>query len=107
MTLVAASAFGSGFSLPGSFLRAGGGWLADRFGAHSVTWWGGRICLFLLSYPPTDFVTHTIDGTLILQLHTSLPGFVGLTFLPGAVFAFGMASTFRYVADDFSASMGA
>lgn len=109
ITLVAAAAFAAGFSLPGSILRAVGGGLADRLGAHSVTWWGlwvAWICLFLLSYPPTDFVIHTIDGTLTLQLHTPLLGFVGLTFLLGAVFAFGMASTFKYVADDFSANMG-
>ncbi len=27
------------FSLPGGILRAFGGWLSDRFGAHPVTWW--------------------------------------------------------------------
>ena len=65
MSLVMASAFAAGFSLPGSVLRAVGGGLADRFGAHSVTWWGlwvAWICLFLLSYPSTDFVIHTITA---------------------------------------------
>ncbi|CAJ0783054.1 putative nitrate/nitrite transporter NarK2 [Ralstonia condita] len=109
MTLVAASAFAAGFSLPGSILRAVGGLLADRFGAHSVTWWGlwvAWICLFLLSYPPTDVVIHTIDGTFSLRLQLPLAGFITLIFLMGAVFAFGMASTFKYVSDDFSANMG-
>jgi len=27
------------FSLPGGVLRAVGGWLSDRHGAHQVTWW--------------------------------------------------------------------
>jgi MFS transporter, NNP family, nitrate/nitrite transporter len=36
MSLVMASAFSAGFSLPGAILRAVGGGLADRFGAHSV-----------------------------------------------------------------------
>ena len=27
------------FSLPGGVLRAVGGWLSDKYGAHSVTWW--------------------------------------------------------------------
>lgn len=109
ISLVAASAFAAGFSLPGSVLRAVGGGLADRFGAHSVTWWGlwvAWICLFLLSYPPTDFAIHTLDGTLAFQLHTPLMVFIALTFVLGAVFAFGMASTFKYVADDFPANMG-
>ncbi|WP_043201395.1 MFS transporter [Paraburkholderia acidipaludis] len=109
MSLVAASAFAAGFSLPGSVLRAVGGALADRLGAHSVTWWGlwvAWICLFLLSYPPTDFVIHTLDGDVTLQLHTPIAVFVALTFVLGAVLAFGMASTFKYVADDFPESMG-
>ena len=109
MSLVAASAFAAGFSLPGSVLRAVGGALADRFGAHSITWWGlwvAWICLFLLSYPPTDFVIHTLDGTVALHLHTPIAAFVALTFVLGAVFAFGMASTFKYVADDFPDNMG-
>ncbi|KDB09632.1 major facilitator superfamily MFS_1 [Burkholderia sp. lig30] len=109
MSLVAASAFAAGFSLPGSVLRAVGGALADRFGAHSITWWGlwvAWICLFLLSYPPTDFVIHTLDGTVALHLRTPIAAFVALTFVLGAVFAFGMASTFKYVADDFPDNMG-
>ncbi|WP_431820498.1 MFS transporter [Burkholderia sp. F1] len=109
MTLVAASAFAAGFSLPGSVLRALGGALADRFGAHAVTWWGlwvAWICLFVLSYPATDFVIHTIDGTASLHLAMPLAGFVAIAFVLGAVFALGMASTFKYVADDFPDNMG-
>ncbi|MBN3792092.1 nitrate/nitrite transporter [Burkholderia sp. Ac-20353] len=109
MTLVAASAFAAGFSLPGSVLRALGGALADRFGAHAVTWWGlwvAWISLFVLAYPATDFVIHTIDGTASLHLSMPVAGFVALTFVLGAVFALGMASTFKYVADDFPDNMG-
>ncbi|MBR7974854.1 NarK/NasA family nitrate transporter [Burkholderia vietnamiensis] len=109
MSLVMASAFAAGFSLPGSVLRALGGALSDRFGAHAVTWWGlwvAWISLFLLSYPATDFVIHTIDGTVALKLSMPVAGFVALTFVLGAVFAFGMASTFKYVADDFPDNMG-
>jgi NNP family nitrate/nitrite transporter-like MFS transporter len=109
MSLVMASAFAAGFSLPGSVLRAVGGGLADRFGAHAITWWGlwvAWVCLFLLSYPPTDFVIHTIDGSVSLRLQVSVAVFVLLTFVLGAVFAFGMASTFKYVADDFANNMG-
>ena len=108
-TLVAASAFAAGFSLPGSVLRAVGGWLADRWGAQNVTWWGlwvAWVCLFLLAYPPTDLAIHTIDGAFNLHLQIPLAAFIALIFLMGSVFAFGMASTFKYVADDFSANMG-
>ncbi|WP_322060891.1 nitrate/nitrite transporter [Paraburkholderia sp. J63] len=109
MSLVMASAFAAGFSLPGSVLRAVGGVLADKLGAHNVTWWGlwvAWICLFILSYPATDFVIHTIDGAATLHISMPLAGFVALTFVLGGVLAFGMASTFKYVADDFPSNMG-
>src|SRR4029078_10584385 len=52
------------FSLPGGVLRAVGGWLSDKHGAHSVTWWVlwvSWFCLFILSYPQTDMVVHTVN----------------------------------------------
>jgi NNP family nitrate/nitrite transporter-like MFS transporter len=53
------------FSLPGGVLRAVGGILSDKFGAHQVTWWVlwvSWVCLFLLSYPQTDFTVLTVNG---------------------------------------------
>jgi len=64
------------------------------------------ICLFLLSYPDTAFVVSTINGPRSFHIHLGLPVFIGLLFILGAVFAFGMASTFKYVADDFPEQMG-
>lgn len=109
MSLTAAAAFAAGFSLPGSVLRALGGALADRFGAHAVTWWGlwiAWMCLFLLSYPATDLGVHTLDGISTLHIAMPLGGFIALSFVLGVVFAFGMASTFKYVAEDFPENMG-
>ena len=109
LSVVAAAALAAGFSLPGSVLRALGGSLADRLGPHKVTWWGlwvAWICLFLLSYPDTAFVVSTISGPRSFHIHLGLPVFIGLLFVLGAVFAFGMASTFKYVADDFPERMG-
>jgi NNP family nitrate/nitrite transporter-like MFS transporter len=109
LSVVAAAALAAGFSLPGSVLRALGGSLADRFGPHKVTWWGlwvAWVCLFLLSYPDTAFVVSTISGPRSFHIHLGLPVFIGLLFVLGAVFAFGMASTFKYVADDFPEQMG-
>lgn len=109
LSVVAAAALAAGFSLPGSVLRALGGSLADRLGPHKVTRWGlwvAWICLFLLSYPDTAFVVSTINGPRSFHIHLGLPVFIGLLFILGAVFAFGMASTFKYVADDFPEQMG-
>lgn len=110
LSLSAAALLAASFSLPGGILRAAGGWLADRFGAHAVTWWvlwAAWVCLFLLSYPKTDFVIHTLDGPRAFAIAWPFWGVAALLFLLGAAFAFGMASTFKYIADDFPASMGA
>jgi MFS transporter, NNP family, nitrate/nitrite transporter len=39
LSIAGASLLAACFSLPAGVLRAVGGWLADRFGAHNVTWW--------------------------------------------------------------------
>ena len=56
LNIAQASLLAACFSLPAGVLRALGGWLADRFGAHNVTWWvlwAAWVCLFLRSYPQT------------------------------------------------------
>jgi len=98
------------FSLPGGVMRAAGGWLSDRFGAHPVTWWvlwAAWFCLFILSYPQTDLVVQTIRGPA--AFHIGLPPwiFAALLFGLGVAFACGLASTFKYIADDFPDNMGA
>ncbi len=97
------------FALPAGVLRGLGGYLSDRFGAHSVTWWVlwvAWICLFLLSYPQTDFVIKTIRGPATFHLGLPAWGFAILLFVLGASWAFGMASTFKYLSDDFPDNMG-
>ena len=97
------------FALPAGVLRAAGGWLSDRFGAHAVTWWvlwAAWICLFLLAYPQTDLVVQTIHGPA--AFHIGLPAwvFAGLMFGLGVSFACGMASVFKYVGEDFPENLG-
>jgi NNP family nitrate/nitrite transporter-like MFS transporter len=46
------------FSLPGGVLRALGGWLSDKYGAHQVTWWVlwvSWICVIFTVLPPNRF----------------------------------------------------
>lgn len=109
LSIAQASLLAACFSLPGGVLRAVGGWLSDRFGAHSVTWWvlwAAWVSLFLLSYPQTEFTVHTVRGTA--AFHLGLPVWLATTllFVLGAAFACGMASTFKYVSDDFPENMG-
>jgi MFS transporter, NNP family, nitrate/nitrite transporter len=97
------------FSLPGGILRAVGGWMSDKFGAHSVTWWVmwvSWICLFLLSYPQTDFTVNTVNGPTTFHLGLNVYMFTGLMFLLGIAWAFGKASVFKYISDDYPENIG-
>ena len=99
----------SAFAYPYTFMQLAGGWLADRYGAHNVTWWvlwAAWISLFLLSYPQTDFIVHTIRGPAQFHIGLSTLPFTLLLFALGVAFACGMASTFKYVGDDFPENMG-
>jgi len=97
------------FSLPGGVLRAIGGWLSDKYGAHSVTWWVlwvSWIALFLLSYPQTDFTVATIDGPKTFHIGLNVWTFTALMFVIGVAWAFGKASVFKYISDEFPTNIG-
>ena len=98
------------FSLPGGILRALGGWISDKYGAHAVTWmvmWVCWVCFFLLSYPPTSMVVKTINGDLTLHIGVAPWLFTGLLFVVGVAMAIGKASVFKFIADDFTDNIGA
>lgn len=98
------------FSLPGGVLRAVGGWLSDKYGAHSVTWWVmwvSWICLFLLSYPQTAFTVQTVNGASTFHVGLNVYTFTALMFILGIAFAFGKASVFKYISDDYPKNIGA
>lgn len=98
------------FSLPGGVLRAVGGWMSDKWGAHSVTWWVmwvSWICLFILSYPQTDFTILTSNGPKVFHLGLNVYAFTGIMFILGIAFAFGKASVFKYISDDYTGNIGA
>jgi NNP family nitrate/nitrite transporter-like MFS transporter len=97
------------FSLPGGVLRAVGGWLSDRFGAHPVTWWVmlvSWVCLFFLSYPQTDMVVKTAKGDITFHVGLSATTFTALMFLMGIAWAIGKASVFKYISDEYSHNIG-
>ena len=109
-SLQSAALLAACFSLPGGVLRAFGGWMSDKWGAHSVTWWVmwvSWICLFLLSYPPTDLVIQTVNGPQSFHIGLSPVLFTVLLFVMGIAFAFGKASVFKYISNDYPQNMGA
>ncbi|MGE8494669.1 MULTISPECIES: MFS transporter [Comamonas] len=98
------------FSLPGGVLRAIGGVLSDKYGAHKVTWWVmwvSWICLFLLSYPQTDFTVATVNGPQTFHLGLNVYSFTALMGVLGVAFAFGKASVFKYIGNDYPDNIGA
>ena len=104
-----AASLAMAFALPAGLLRAAGGWLSDRHGAHNVTWWvlwAAWVTLFLISYPPTEMTVKTIDGPASFHLGWGPLPFTVLLFALGVALAFGMASTFKYVGDEFPQSLG-
>jgi MFS transporter, NNP family, nitrate/nitrite transporter len=97
------------FSLPGGVLRAMGGWMSDRWGAHPVTWWVmliSWVCLFFLSYPQTDLVVRTVKGDLGFHFGLNVWVFTALMFLMGISWAVGKASVFKYISDEYSHDIG-
>ncbi len=109
LSIAAAALLAASFSLPGGILRALGGALSDRFGAHATTWWVlwvSWVLLFLLSYPKTELIVHTVNGELRFGIAVELWMFVPLLFILGTALAFGMASTFKYLGDDFTDNLG-
>ncbi len=97
------------FSLPGGVLRAVGGVLSDKHGAHQVTWWVMWvcwICLFLLSYPQTDFTINTVNGPQTFHIGLNVYAFTALMAVLGIAMAFGKASVFKYIADDYPHNIG-
>ncbi len=97
------------FSLPGGVLRAIGGWLSDKYGAHAVTWWVmwvSWVCLFILAYPQTSFTIQTLNGGHTFNLGLNVYTFTGLMFILGIAWAFGKASVFKYIGDEYSQNIG-
>jgi NNP family nitrate/nitrite transporter-like MFS transporter len=109
MDIRAAALLAACFSLPGGVLRAIGGWLSDKFGAHAVTWWVmwvSWICLFILSYPQTNFTILTVDGPKTFHIGLNVWLFTVLMFILGIAWAFGKASVFKYISNDYPDNIG-
>jgi NNP family nitrate/nitrite transporter-like MFS transporter len=107
--LKTAALLAAAFSLPGGVLRAVGGWMSDKYGAHRVTWWVlwvAWICLFFMSYPQTEFTVNTVTGPVTYAIHLGPEVFTALLFTVGVAFAFGKASVFKYISDEYPHNIG-
>ncbi|MBI5120344.1 MAG: NarK/NasA family nitrate transporter [Rhodospirillales bacterium] len=108
-TIQTAALLAACFSLPGGVLRAIGGWVSDKYGAHQVTWWVlwlSWICLFLLSYPTTNLTVDTVSGPASFHIELGPVLFTVLMFIMGIAWAVGKASVFKYISDDYPHNIG-
>ena len=98
------------FVLPSGIIRALGGWLSDRFGAHRVTWWvmwTSLACLFFMSYPQTELLIKKVDGSeFSMHLGVNEYVFTALLFVVGIAWGFGKASVFKYLSDEYPENIG-
>lgn len=99
------------FVLPSGVIRAFGGWLSDKFGAHTVTWtcmWASLASLFIMSYPYTEYTVQTVEGEpLRFAFGVNIWLFTALLFVVGIAWGIGKASVFKYVSDEFERNLGA
>ena len=88
------------FSLSASLFRIYGGVLSDKYGARKVmyvTFGVSLLCLFMLSYPETDYVIHGIKGPIAFSTSMGLAPFVLTIFVLGFFMSLGKAAVFKHV----------
>ncbi|MBK1669987.1 MFS transporter [Rhodovibrio sodomensis] len=100
VSLATAGTLAAMYSLPASVFRALGGWLSDRFGARFVmylTFIVSLICLFVMSYPATDYVVQGKNGPISFTLAIPLWLFVTLAVVLGFVMSLGKAAVYKHI----------
>jgi NNP family nitrate/nitrite transporter-like MFS transporter len=88
------------YALPGSIFRALGGWMSDKIGARKVmylTFICCLTCLFLLSYPATDYSVHGITGPINFTISVGLVPFVIITIILGFFMSLGKAAVYKHI----------
>ena len=88
------------FSLSASLFRAYGGHLSDKFGARSVMYWTlgfSLVLLFMLSYPPTDYVIQSKNGPISFSTQMDVVPFVMTLFVLGFFMSLGKAAVFKHI----------
>ncbi len=88
------------FSLSASLFRAYGGVLSDKFGARAVMYWTfgfSLLFLFMLSYPPTDYIIQGKDGPIEFSTSMGLWPFIVTLFALGFFMSLGKAAVFKHI----------
>lgn len=99
------------FVLPSGVVRAFGGWLSDRFGAHAVTWgclWASLAALFIMSYPETQYSVQAASdgGRVTFGFGVPIWLFTSALFVVGIAWGIGKASVFKYLSNEYHENLG-
>lgn len=100
LELTTAGIFAGLYSLPGSVFRALGGWMSDKWGARWVmylTFIVSLACLFIMSYPETNYTVQGIDGQITFSFGIGVTFFVALTVILGFVMSLGKAAVYKHI----------
>jgi NNP family nitrate/nitrite transporter-like MFS transporter len=100
LDVAAAGMLAAFYSVPASLFRIYGGRLSDKYGARAVlyvTFGVCALCTFMLSYPPTDYVIHGIEGPIAFSTSMGLVPFVVTVFVLGFFMSLGKAAVFRHI----------
>ncbi len=98
------------FSLSASVFRVYGGFLSDWYGARSVMYWTfgcSLILLFMLSYPPTDYIIQGKDGPIAFSTQMGQWPFIITLFVLGFFMSLGKAAVFKHVPVYYPNNVGA
>jgi NNP family nitrate/nitrite transporter-like MFS transporter len=88
------------YSFPGSIFRALGGVLSDRYGARKVmyiTFIGSAVCLFIMSYPATNYIVQGVSGDITFSLRVTLIPFTILSIFLGFFMSLGKAAVYKHI----------
>lgn len=100
LDIVTAGKIGALYSIPASLFRAYGGHLSDKFGARRVMYWTFLVAVastFALSYPPTEYVVHGVNGPISFSMSMSLVGFIVSAFVLGFFMSLGKAAVYKHI----------
>ena len=98
------------YSVPASLFRIYGGQLSDKYGARAVLYWTfgvSAVCLFMLSYPPTDYVIHGVRGPISFSTSMGLVPFLVAIFVLGFFMSLGKAAVFKHIPVYYPKQIGA
>jgi NNP family nitrate/nitrite transporter-like MFS transporter len=98
------------YSIPASVFRMYGGRLSDKYGARAVLYWTfgvSALCLFMLSYPPTDYTIHGVRGPISFSTSMGLAPFLVAMLTLGFFMSLGKAAVFKHIPVYYPKQIGA